>query len=58
MVVKLLYLVSNNLGNWCKVKFCEYGCIWWININNYVLFVVLFNSNIRIEVGDLFMGFI
>lgn len=58
MPAKPSYSASNNPGNRRKVKSREYGCIWWINTNNYALLAVSSNSNIRTQVGDLFMGFI
>lgn len=58
MAAKPSYSASNNPGNRRKVKSREYGCIWWINTNNYALLAVSSNSNIRTQVGIFFMGFI
>lgn len=58
MPAKPSYSASNNPGNRRKVKSREYGCIWWINTNNYALLAVSSNSNIRTQVGIFFMGFI
>lgn len=51
MAAKPSYSASNNPGNRGKVKSREYGCIWWINTNNYALLAVSSNSNIRTQVG-------
>lgn len=51
MAAKPSYSASNNPGNQRKVKSREYGCIWWINTNNYALLAVSSNSNIRTQVG-------
>lgn len=45
MAAKPSYSASNNPGNRGKVKSREYGCIWWINTNNYALLAVSSNSN-------------
>lgn len=56
MPAKPSYSASNNPGNRRKVKSREYGCIWWINTNNYALLAVSSNSNIRTQVGIFFYG--
>lgn len=56
MAAKPSYSASNNPGNRRKVKSREYGCIWWINTNNYALLAVSSNSNIRTQVGIFFYG--
>lgn len=55
MAAKPSYSASNNPGNRREVKSREYGCIWWINTNNYALLAVSSNSNIRTQVGIFFL---